>query len=716
MAYIDSTSILRDSSPMDSSYRTSSIVHNPYGLRLTENKDEEFKTFYDALQYIFGTADNVPGSRDLAEWFSIMQDTTYSYGGMENMNGRQDTVDGYGGGLPLIQAPNYTDARIGGNDAINPYWQFDRDDDIVPERLRLDAPGVDDDNYGMGRVYAEKYDSHQQILWLQMGVPEYNSAAIFIKEAGDETAARIMRNGCLRGMVGRFISSAFQAAVWCITLPISLPLTVYRWMRRVSTERITGYYYFRPAMPLYYEMVNSMLSYLAVGMGLYPFVMSERKDANKRESEKMQGWSSGATGAGLNSGRPLFNDSRDIALDGTTIGAETGVPEILKNGPDIFLIMNRRARLFQAAASQVTARELLRISMENDQTHGNTYYHAAPTAYKADENGQIHEVTGNVSDKERDPRFWESLKGNMFGMNDFIGFKIEKGFSPSESVSNSTGELELASKLNSYASQKKEELENSSDSKVLSMLKKIPDGPKQVLTSIGINFASQAISAVGGGDIATVINAGQGFVAMPEVWKSSSFSKSFSFTVQLRARYGDPTSIYQCIYIPLCMLLGAGLPRAVGASMYTSPFLVRAYCKGFFSIPLGIIESMSISRGTGENSWTEDMLPLAVDVNFQIKDLSPVFFLGLQDIGFMDTFRQNTNMIDYLDTLSGLGLAESTVRLQKALRKASAAVLIKKNTTFNPQFYATKIGHTGALKSLAAVLPWTSYSYEAFQQ
>ena len=715
MAYIDSTTLLRDTSPMDSSYRTSSIVQNPYGLRLTENKDEEFKTFYDALQYIFGTTDNVPGSRDLDEWFSIMQDTTYAYGGMTNTQSKYDTVDGYGAGLPLIQAPNYTDARIGGNDAINPYWQFNRDDDIVPERLQLSVPGVDDDNYGMGRVYAEKYDSHQQILWMQMGVPEYNSAAIFIKEAGDETAARVMRNGCLRGMVGRFISSAFSALVWCITLPVSLPLTIYHWMDRIATERITGYYYFRPAMPLYYEMVNSMLSYLAVGMGLYPFVMSERMDANKQESEKMQGWSSGVSGDSLTGGNDLFFDSRNVNPGISEIGAETGVPEILKGGPDIFLIMNRRARLFNAATSKVTARQLLEISMQSTQTTGNAYYHTSPTAYKADQNGEIKPVSA-VADDDRDPRFWESLKGNMFGLNDYVGFKIEKGFSPSESVSNSTGELELASKLNSYASQKKDELENASDSKVLSLLKKIPDGPKQVLSSIGINFAAQAIKTVGGGDIAAVLNAGQGYVAMPEVWKSSSFSKSFSFTVQLRARYGDPTSIFQCIYIPLCMLLGAGLPRAVGASMYTSPFLIRAYCKGFFSIPLGIIESMSISRGTGENSWTEDMLPLAVDVNFQIKDLSPVFFLGLQDIGFMDTFRQNTNMIDYLDTLSGLGLAESTIRLQKALRKMSAAMLVKKNTTFNPLFYATKIGHTGALKSLAAVLPWTSYSYETFNQ
>ena len=712
MAYLDNTAILRDTSPMDSSYKTASVVSNPYGLRLTENKAEEFKTFYDALQYIFGTTDNVPGSRDLNEWFSIMKETNLAFGGMKNMNSRRDTVDGYGGGLPSIQAPNYTDARIGGNDAINPYWQFNRDDDIVPERLKLSANDAkDDEDYGMGRVYAEKYDSHQQILWMQMGVPEYNSAAIFIKEAGDETAARVMRNGCLRGMVGKFISSAFSAAVWCITLPISLPLTVYHWMQRVATERITGYYYFRAAMPLYYEMVNSMLSYLAVGMGLYPFVMSERMDANKKGGN--EGWSSGVAGESL-TGRGLFSPSRDIDMsNGGTIGPESGIPEILKNGPDIFLIMNRRARLFNAASSKVTARQLLGATTPGVQKGSTAYFNAPPKAWKADEQGKVSEVTG---DNERDPVFWESLKGNMFGMNDFVGFKIEKGFSPSESVSNSTGELALAGKLNSFASEKRDELENASDSKVLSLLNKIPNGPKEVLKTIGTNVAAKTISAVGGGDIAAVLNAGQGFITLPEVWKSSSFSKSFSFTIQLRARYGDPTSVYQCIYIPLCMLLAAGLPRAVGASMYTTPFLIRAYCKGFFSIPLGIIESMSISRGTGENSWTEDMLPLAVDVSFQIKDLSPVFFLGLQDIGFVDTFRQNTNMIDYLDTLSGLGLAESTVRLQKALRKASAALLIKKNTTFNPQFYATKIGHTGVLKSLAAVLPWTSYSYESFNQ
>ena len=151
------------------------------------------------------------------------------------------------------------------------------------------------------------------------------------------------------------------------------------------------------------------------------------------------------------------------------------------------------------------------------------------------------------------------------------------------------------------------------------------------------------------------------------------------------------------------------MPRSVGDSMYTSPFLIKAYCKGMFSIPCGIIENMSITRGKDEFGWSNVNLPTSVDVSLSIKDLSPTFFLSMQDIGLFDTFSRNDNMMEYLDTLSALGITERLFTMPKAMRKLSAALLIKRNTIFNPNYWGMRFGRNNVVRLVAAVTPFANY-------
>src|SRR5699024_8216171 len=97
--------------------------------------------------------------------------------------------------------------------------------------------------------------------------------------------------------------------------------------------------------------------------------------------------------------------------------------------------------------------------------------------------------------------------------------------------------------------------------------------------------------------MASSILTGTIFVDIPEIWQSSSFSKNYSFNITLRAPYGDKVSIFQSIYIPLAMLIALAFPRSGGRNAYGTPFLIRAYSSGMFAIPLGIIDSFSITRG-----------------------------------------------------------------------------------------------------------------------
>ena len=157
------------------------------------------------------------------------------------------------------------------------------------------------------------------------------------------------------------------------------------------------------------------------------------------------------------------------------------------------------------------------------------------------------------------------------------------------------------------------------------------------------------------------------------------------------------------------MLLAAALPRSIGKNIYTSPFIIRAYCKGMFAVPVGIIESMSIKRGASEHGWNRSNLPLAIDISLNIKDLSPAMFLSLADGtgDFLKVFKDNTAMQEYLTTLSGIGLQERFYRMANIKKKIATAFKVKKDKWLNPYFYGTALAHTNVGRTMSNFSPWS---------
>ena len=776
--------ILRDAQ-VSNDARVPSWIRTPYGVRLSENPAKSFKNLLDMEKFVMAQDGDNEGT--VAEWMKVLEDSKNGPGDMNK--------DGLADGNVFYSKQNFTDTRVGGNDAINPYWQFNRDDDITPPSLLI--KNHERDLCGMGRVYNEVYDANQQILWLSMGVPEYVNLVSFYRDAGNINAARAMNRGTLRGIAGTIIKLVFSATIWAITFPITAPFWVNRWMTRIQSERISKYYYFKPAMVLYYEMVNTMLSYLAVSMGLYPQVIMRRRDSTKvlhAQYAQMQGdpdpqqsmmtanegaVSNGALESAINgtssygnmnqaeakkpetppqptpmtdavianvqdtpsnagtratyTGGMTATNNEDHGVNGVADTqvvkdefterlqkkpiSDSGIPELLRDGPDIFAIMNRRARLFNLARFKYTTRMLMDEMMSSNQLNGNSHWTTPDIKYKSDKDGNITAVA-DEPDAEKTGAWantWSSLKANVFGAGDYVGFRVERGLNCTESISNSTGPTGVAQKMNSFAQQQREKYENYGNSWVAKTLGELQKGPGDAIKGIMQDLVANISSAIGLGDIGAVLTQGNGFLDMPDVWKGSTFSKSYSFNIQLRARYGDPVSIFQSVYIPLIMLLAAAMPRSVGDSMYTSPFLIKAYCKGMFAIPCGIIESMSISRGKDEFGWNYAHLPTAIDVNLQIKDLTPTFFLSMQDIGLFDTFTRNDNMMEYLDTLSALGITERLYFWPKAMRKLTAALLIKRNTIFNSNYWGMRIGRNNVARLIAAVTPFANHEKSDFQ-
>lgn len=776
--------IMLKDAQVSSDASVSSWIRTPYGVRLSENPANSFKNLLQMEKFIMAQ-DGEEQSGTVAEWMQVLESSNLGSGDMNK--------DGLADGDVFYSKQNYTDTRVGGNDAINPYWQFNIDDDIVPPSLIIPKAGI---SRGMGRVYNEVYDANQQILWISMGVPEYVNLVSFYRDAGDINAARAMNRGTLRGIAGKLIKLIFSATIWAITFPVTAPFWVNRWISRIQTERISKYYYFKPSMVLYYEMVNSMLSYLAVAMGLYPQWIVRRRDSTKvlhaqyaqmqgeadpqqsimevnttvqsyransqafstnnnsnqsvsaaaeqtKQSETPQvdttatdivnetlnptstnGVQSNYTGYGSNGTTQLKDEGingvadqqvlKDNYLDRLqkTPIKDSGIPELLHNGPDIFAIMNRRAMAFNQSRHKYTTRMLMDEMLSNsNQSVGNSHWTSPDIKYQTDKDGNVT-VAQDPPDAEKTGAWtntWNSLKANVFGAGDYVGFRVERGLNCSESVSNQTGPTGVAQKMNQYAQKQREAYENYGNSWIAKTLGKLVENPADFFSDAGKEIAGQLASTVGLGDIGAVLTQGNGFLDMPDVWKGSSFSRSYSFNIQLRARYGDPVSIFQSVYIPLIMLLAAAMPRSVGDSMYTSPFLIKAYCKGMFAVPCGIIESMSISRGKDEFGWSHDHLPTAIDVNLQIKDLTPTFFLSMQDIGLFDTFSRNDNMMEYLDTLSALGITERLYMWPKAMRKLTAALLTKRNTVFNSNYWGMRLGRNNVARLIAAVTPFANH-------
>jgi hypothetical protein len=168
-----------------------------------------------------------------------------------------------------------------------------------------------------------------------------------------------------------------------------------------------------------------------------------------------------------------------------------------------------------------------------------------------------------------------------------------------------------------------------------------------------------------------------------------------SYTINLVSPYGNPMSQMMNIHIPLACLLALALPLSTGKQSYTSPFLIEIYDKGRQQSRLAIVDSMSVTRGTGNLGFTNEGHVMAIDVSFTVKDLSSVLHMPIaQGISFSaaaagaiaggalagvvgaaggfglgaiaaGAFDEDTVFTDYMAVLGGMGLADQIYAWRK---------------------------------------------------
>ena len=213
----------------------------------------------------------------------------------------------------------------------------------------------------------------------------------------------------------------------------------------------------------------------------------------------------------------------------------------------------------------------------------------------------------------------------FFSSEENVIFYLDGLTSVSEGFSNDTTESSLASTINGFSDQAKEIRflfggGSSVANTLVTAASEVSDSVSSQLQSLGNNLGGGIIGSLAGHGVNSVLEGGK--ISFPRLWNNSSYEKSYSLDIKLRSPDHDRLSLFLNILKPYCKLLCFVMSRKIqkDANGYSSPFLVRAYSKGMFNVDMGIISSMSVTKGA-ECQWSDDGVPTQIDISIQIDDL-----------------------------------------------------------------------------------------------
>lgn len=567
----------------------------------------------------------------------------------------------------------FTDTTLGGSYAINAKPQFTQYADIRAEGRLADrretSLGAVNGKLGLGSYYSEAIDDNNQLIHLRFGVPNYNSLTQFFTGFYNVHAGRLARTG----RASTFFGAAAETAgfVFGVVAQITFfPLLAVHALGYVGNfffgKKTSKFYYLKPTMTPYWAAVGSMVNKIAVGRGLFP--VSLRREKNQTINTSYQ-------------------------LDSTVLkNLSSMMPDVFSpdGGYDIYAAANKAERYRVAsdrrlyeAFNKGTATDFYGVVQAEGQnklnkldgTHSGfgglrnaiRQFITAPSTFitpSANENADTSGPEKDLrADGNKDSNFVQKFLGYLTNeLNDgaaFATFRVDYTGSVSESFSNSVRESDISSKANSVASQARSTKFTFAGGNVVGGALGAAVG---VATDVVGGFITGTLDSMQFSGLLGL--AGGSFVDIPKHWDSSSANlPKSSYTIQLRSPYGNVVSQMQNLYIPLAMLLAGALPLSTGKQSYTSPFILEIYDRGRNQTRLGMIDSLSVTRGTTNLGFDRNGNAMGIDVSFSIVDMSSIMHMQMSK-GFVSLtddngiFDEETVFSDYMNTLSSLGLKE----------------------------------------------------------
>ena len=170
--------------------------------------------------------------------------------------GRANGTDSFHQGL------GFDDTTLGGNRSINPRPQFTSMGD-VPTPSMLDVTT----SRGMGRCYKESIDNNAERIYMQFGVPAYNSVTGFFSSFFDVGLGEAVGSGKVSG----FLQFAGKVVGFVVFFKVAVALGIARLTHKIfaslNHQPLHAYYYMKPNMHLYWNSVNTLVNGWAVNAG-----------------------------------------------------------------------------------------------------------------------------------------------------------------------------------------------------------------------------------------------------------------------------------------------------------------------------------------------------------------------------------------------------------------------------------------------------------------
>nr|DAH19457.1 MAG TPA: hypothetical protein [Caudoviricetes sp.] len=178
-------------------------------------------------------------------------------------------------------------------------------------------------------------------------------------------------------------------------------------------------------------------------------------------------------------------------------------------------------------------------------------------------------------------------------------------------------------------------------------------------------------------------NSGKGMnIRFPQIWQDSSSNKDYSIEMHFIAPYATNFCKWRYVLVPFFHCFALAAPRIRSTlTMYSTPFLIRAYSKGYFNVEMGMITNLSWRRfGDGGDMVSDDGIPTQIDVTMDFQDMYQSIgmskidgawdILNLSGKGIgkeAGLFFNNTGLMDMLGTMSGVNMNRMNIGERIAL-------------------------------------------------
>jgi hypothetical protein len=599
----------------------------------------------------------------------------------------------------------YTDARIGCNIGINSKPQWTRYADIRVKGRLSDRNDVSltniSGNYGMGRAYSEALDDPAQKIFLRFGVPKFNSLINFMTNAFSREQVIMARTG--RAPSAWYtMAKVVGTAIPLIAFPaLTIGVFVGKAINSLAMRPTYKFFTVKPTMFMYWSMVQTLVMNHAVNTGIIKRIFSSE------DEQKL--------------GKPYKIDEASVDTLAQLM------PDVFRAGRFDIISMATKAQrlanqLFEkdyAALGRDDASDFEGYVKKDFGSQKNTH-----STYLINNDGNIglYGLIDHITKfgkyyttekdegamQEMDPRIApdkpppeggstspiadhiESMKhysdAEYRQGAEFAIFRVCSTGSVQESFGNSTTESDLAQKFNGVSSQFKEARFTLADGNLFG-------GVIQDIQNAVTNVAAGALDGATLGFAGLISGlGGSGYIDIPKHWQSSSATlPRGSYKVQLISPYNNAISRMINIWIPFYMLLAGILPRSTGKSSYTSPFYCQLFDRGRVQSKCCMIESLSVTRGTSNLPFDTQGQALALDVTFDIVDLSTIMHMPISsgDITELDMAMDDDNItMDYLNTLAGMDIYSQIYAIPKAQLAFTKKLAMAKHKATSPAYHA----------------------------